>query len=146
MYKLLRIGLFALPLAGGAAWAQGARGTPIVPPVTDDTRTPLQQKAGRLDDTTPALPGDATKPSDIPNTVPKSDRTGLPEDASGAMPAQPEEKPQEEKKPQPRTLPRSKVDESTLERKSDVDHDSTKMQNKLNESDLGTRDELNSDK
>src|SRR5262245_47826866 len=88
MYKLLRIALFAAPFVGGAAWAQGsgtsgsagAPGTSATPPsVTDDTRTPLQQKAGRIDDTTPTLPGDATKPMQVPNTVEESNVPALPD-------------------------------------------------------------------
>lgn len=85
MYKLIRIAIFALPLAGGAAWAQGsgtsgsagAPGADTPPPVTDDTRTPVQEKAGRIDDTTPALPGDATKPTRVPNTVEESNTPPL---------------------------------------------------------------------
>ena len=129
MYKLIRIALFALPLTAGAAWAQGsgtsgssgAPGSQVTPPVTDDTRTPLQQKAGRIDDTTPALPGDATKPVDIPNTVKDSNRSGMPE----------------------KKTHKTKVlnkDESTLERKSDT----TSLDNKL-DSDTN-KDMLNSDK
>jgi hypothetical protein len=128
MYKLLRITLFALPLAGGAAWAQGsgtsgsagAPGTATPPSVTDDTRTPLQQKAGRIDDTTPTLPGDATKPVDVPKTVPESNSTGLPD--SAAMP--------DKSAPAP-------------DKKAPAD-DTTKTQNK-SDSDL-TKDQLNSDK
>ncbi len=90
MYKLIRIALFALPLAGGAAFAQGSgtsgsAGAPAgsdTPPVTDDTRTPVQEKAGRIDDTTPALPGDATKPTRVPNTVEESNRPAVPDDTS----------------------------------------------------------------
>ncbi|MCA1664362.1 MAG: hypothetical protein LC659_08855 [Myxococcales bacterium] len=89
MYKLLRIALLTAPLAGGVAWAQGSgtNGSAAAPgnpsqSVTDDTRTPVQQKAGRMDDTMPALPGDATKPVDVPNTVRDSDRSGVP-DATG---------------------------------------------------------------
>jgi hypothetical protein len=88
MNKLLRIALL-LPLGAGAAWAQasGARGSAappgdpgsLTPSVTSDTRTPLQQKAQRYDEATPALPGDATKPENIPNTAPESDRAGMPQ-------------------------------------------------------------------
>jgi len=133
MYKLLRIALFAAPLAGGVAWAQasgtsGSAGAPgtITPPVTNDTRTPLQQKAGRLDDTQPVLPGDATKPADVPTTNKESDRAAMPDT-------------------------RNKADESTLPRKSDVDHDTTRMQNDTTrmqnkvDSDL-KKDQLDSDK
>jgi hypothetical protein len=126
MFRLFRITLFALPLAGGVAWAQGSgtsgsAGAPgaVTPPVTGDTdtRTAPQQKAGRLDDTTPALPGDATKPVDIPNTVRESDRAGLPD-----------------RPPAPKaTKP-----------KKDVTPDTTKMQNKVDRD--VTRDPLNSDK
>jgi hypothetical protein len=137
MYKLLRIALFALPLAGGTALAQGsgtsgsagAPGTNMTPPVTDDTRTPLQQKAGRIDDTTPVLPGDATKPAEIPGTVKESNAPALPEST-------------DKKTHKTKTLNK---DESTLERKSDVvDHDTSKMDNKV-DSDLN-KDQLNSDK
>ncbi|MGZ3438736.1 MAG: hypothetical protein ACXVDD_04450 [Polyangia bacterium] len=145
MYKLLRIALFALPLAGGAAWAQGSgtsgsAGAPgtITPPVTDDTRTPLQQKAGRIDDTTPAMPGDATKPADIPNPVKQSDRAGMPESTDINTPSgQPTGKKGQKQEP-------IKRDESTLERKSDTTNDTTKMDNKL-DSDM-RKDQLNSDK
>lgn len=91
MYKLIRIALVALPLGAGAAWAQGsgtsgsagAVGDPgtLKPPVNDDTRTPTQKKAGRIDEATPAVPGDATRPEDVPNTVPESDRSAMPERA-----------------------------------------------------------------
>jgi hypothetical protein len=140
MYKVLRMALFALPLAGGVAWAQGSgtsgsAGAPgttgTTPSVTDDTRTPTQQKAGKLDDTMPALPGDATKPVDIPNTVPKSDRSGMPDSTDMTTPQKKVHK------------TRTKTDESRIERKSDVDHDTTRMQDKP--SDV-TRDQLNSDK
>ena len=154
MYKLLRIALFAAPLAGGLAWAQasgtsGSAGAPgtIIPPVTDDTRTPLQQKAGRLDDTQPVLPGDATKPADVPNTVKDSDRAGMPDHGMNA-PSETEKKSIEKKTFEQKTLEQkttpAKPDESTLERKSDVDHDATRMQNKV-DSDL-QRDQLDSDK
>jgi len=128
MYKLLRIALFAMPLAGGAAWAQGsgtsgsagAPGANATPPVTNDTRTPLQQKAGRIDDTTPALPGDATKPTQVPNTVEESNTTGMPENKAAP-------------------------DERSLDRKSDaLDHDSTKIENESDHD--AAKDQLNSDK
>jgi hypothetical protein len=147
MYKLLRIALFALPLAGGAAWAQGsgtsgsagAPGTQVTPPVTDDTRTPVQQKAGRIDDTTPAMPGDATKPVDIPNTVKESNRAGMPEGTDMNTPGSQAT----DKKTHKRKV--IKHDESSIERKSDaVDHDTTKMDHKL-DSDT-QKDQLNSDK
>jgi hypothetical protein len=132
MYKLLRIALFAAPLAGGVAWAQGS-GTSgwapapgmLTPPVTDDTRTPLQQKAGRIDDTTPVLPGDATKPVDIPNTVPESNRAGIPEKKGHV---------------------KKSSDKKSIEKRSSdaLDDTTTKMQNR-SDSDL-TRDQLDSDK
>jgi hypothetical protein len=136
MYKLLRIALFAVPLAGGAAWAQGSgtsgsAGAPAAnptPPVTDDTRTPLQQKAGRIDDTTPALPGDATKPTQVPNTNEQSNTPAVPDKKS--------------------TLPDDKAmppaDESALPHKSDVDHDSTKIDNKADSD--AAKDQSNTDK
>ena len=136
MYKLLRIALLAAPLAGGVAWAQGS-GTSgsapapgkMTPPVTDDTRTPLQQKAGRIDDTTPVLPGDATKPADILNTVPESNTTGLPD--------------RNKKMHKPTG---AKSDESMLPRRTDpIDRDATtNMQNK-SDGDL-QHDQLDSDK
>jgi hypothetical protein len=140
---LLRIALFALPLAGGAAWAQGsgtsgsagAPGAQVTPPVTDDTRTPVQQKAGRIDDTTPALPGDATKPVDIPNTVKDSNRAGMSEGTDMNTPgSQATDKKTHKHKPMKR-------DQSSIERKSD---DTTKMDNRL-DSDTH-KDQLNSDK
>ena len=90
MYKMIRIALFALPLAGGVAWAQssgtsGSSGFPgdnNTPPATNDTRTPIQEKAGRIDDTTPVLPGDATKPTRVPNTVEESNRPAVPSGSS----------------------------------------------------------------
>jgi hypothetical protein len=149
MYKLLRIALFAAPLAGGAAWAQGsgtsgsapAPGTSAAPSVTDDTRTPLQQKAGRMDDTTPVLPGDATKPLDVPNTVPDSNATGIP-DTSGMT--APGSRAHDKNLDQRRRKQGPSRDESTIERKSDADRDTTRMQNK-SDSDL-TKDQLDSDK
>ena len=147
MYKLLRIALFALPLAGGAAWAQGsgtsgsagAPGNNLNPPVTDDTRTPLQQKAGRIDDTTPAMPGDATKPVDIPNTVKDSNRSGMSEGTDMNTPGS---QATDKKVHKRRTIKR---DESTFERKSDVvNHDTTKMDDKLDGD--AHKDQLNSDK
>lgn len=146
MFKLLRIALFAAPLAGGAAWAQGsgtsgsapAPGT-NTPSVTDDTRTPLQQKAGRIDDTTPALPGDATKPVDVPNTVPESDRNGI-SDTTGMT--TPGSQATDKKVHKPKG---AKSDESTLERKSDaIDRDTTSVRHKTS-GDL-QRDQLDSDK
>jgi hypothetical protein len=146
MYKLIRIALFAAPLAGGVAWAQasgtsGSAGAPghNTPPVTNDTRTPLQQKAGRLDDTTPVLPGDATKPIDIPNTVQESNRTGMP-DSSGMTPDTAAEK----KAHKTKGAAKKNADESALPKKSDVDHDATRMQNKV-DSDLN-KDQLDCDK
>lgn len=141
MYKLLRIALLTLPLTGGVALAQGsgtsgsagAPGSNVTPPVTDDTRTPLQQKAGRIDDTTPVLPGDATKPAEIPGTVKESNAPALPDST-------------DKKTHKTKTLGK---DESTLERKSDVvDHDktpdTTKMDNKADSD--AQKDQLNSDK
>ncbi|HEX9100846.1 MAG TPA: hypothetical protein VF997_01515 [Polyangia bacterium] len=123
--------LFALPLAGGAAWAQGsgtsgsagAPGGTTQPSVTDDTRTPTQQKAGRVDDAQPVLPGDATKPIEVP----ESTRSGMP-DAMGAPPARP------------------KVDESTLPRRSDADHDPTAPASDDKRGGDLSKDQLDSDK
>jgi hypothetical protein len=126
IYKLCRIALVIAPLAGGAAWAQGSgtsgsAGAPgtLKPPTSDDTRTPLQQKAQQLDEATPALPGDATQPSNIPNTVPRSDRAGMPSDSGKKIHR------------------RRHVDEREMPRRTDVDHDG--------KSDIG-HDQLNSDK
>ncbi len=153
MYKMLRMALFALPLAGGAAWAQasgtsgsaGAPGSAMTPPVTDDTRTPTQQRAGRLDDTAPALPGDATKPVEVPNRVeerssgpdvanPQPDTSGMTTPGSEAT----------DKK----VHKRRGADEKRIERKSDVEHQSTESTSKIeNKSiDNSTRDQLDSDK
>ena len=142
MYKLLRIALLAAPLGGGVAWAQasGTSGSAAAfpPPVTSDTRTPMQQRAGRLDDTQPALPGDATRPMDVPNTVPDSNRTGMPDTGTGlTTPGT-----SDETAPKPKSVPPR--DESQIERRSDVDHDTSSLHNKL-DSDT-TRDQLDSDK
>ncbi len=82
MYKLLRVALLAAPLAGGAAWAQEsgtggptAPGTVTRPPATSDTRTPLQRKAGRIDQVPDRAP---PPPRDVPEQAPESDTTGLP--------------------------------------------------------------------
>ena len=155
MFKLIRIALFALPLAGGAAFAQGSgtsgpAGAPgsATAPVTNDTRTPMQEKAGRIDDTSPALPGDATKPVEVPNTVDQSNRNGMPDTTDMTTPGsqstdQKVHKP-EGAQPKSDESAQPKSDESTLPKKSDVNHDATKMQNRL-DSDT-TRDQLDSDK
>lgn len=135
MYKLLRIAVFVVPLGAGAAWAQGSgtsgsAGTPggtMMPSPTDDTRTPLQQKAQQVDDATPALPGDATRATNIPNTAPSSDRAGLPE--SG------------DKKTRHR---RAASGERAIPRRTDVEHGN--KVDKVDKGDLGNKDELNSDK
>jgi hypothetical protein len=101
MYKLLRMAVFALPLAGGVALAQGSAAnspgnapdavTPMGTQGTTDTRTPMQKRAGELDDNAAtAVPGDATKPRNVPETVPMSDRAGMPESAD--QPSAPENK------------------------------------------------------
>jgi hypothetical protein len=92
MYKLLRMALFALPLAaGGVAWAQASGGSAGAPTGinpeggagTTDTRTPTQKRAGAVDTLPPAVPGDATtRPMGVPPTAPESDRAGLPDSAS----------------------------------------------------------------
>ena len=64
MYRLLRIAVVLAPLGGGAAWAQGsgtsgsagAPGGTLTPPLSGDTRTPMQQKAQQLDEEMPAPP------------------------------------------------------------------------------------------
>jgi hypothetical protein len=129
MYKLLRIALVIAPLASGAAWAQGSgtsgsAGAPgtLTPPLGDDTRTPLQQKAQQLDEATRPLPGDATTPTNIPNTVPRSDRAGMP-DNSGS-----------------KKIHRRRPDEREIPRRTDAEHDT-----KIDKGDLG-HDQLNSDK
>jgi hypothetical protein len=111
MYKLLRMAVFVVPLAGGAAWAQSSgagssAGAPLGANPTGgegtlDTRTPTQKRAGQIDEgTSPAVPGDATKPAPVPQTVPQSDRAGMPESAPPSGPssdtgkAKPEEQPQ----------------------------------------------------
>jgi hypothetical protein len=158
MYKLLRMAVFALPLAGGAAWAQasgtsgsaGAPGSAMTPPVTDDTRTPLQQRAGRLDDTAPAMPGDATKPVEVPNrveeraTTPDTVTPSAPSDTGNQMNA-PGSEPTDKQIHKHET-----TDESRMERKSDTTLDTdrndntTKMENKS--LDNADKDQLNSDK
>ena len=149
MYKWIRMALFALPLAGGAAFAQGsgtsgsagAPGSVNPPPVTNDTRTPMQEKAGRMDDTTPALPGDATKPVEVPSTVRDSNRNGMPDTTGMTTPGSQatDKKVHKPKGAEP------KSDESTLPRKSDVDHDTTSNMNHQLDRDQ-TRDQLDSDK
>jgi hypothetical protein len=92
--RLIQIGVFAA-LPAGAAFAQGAgnnvantggvtdkvggqgaqraNGLAGTTP-TDDTRTPAQEKAGKLDETAPALPGDSTRPGEItPKTTTDTD-------------------------------------------------------------------------
>jgi hypothetical protein len=92
MYKLLRMAVLALPLTGGVALAQGSAVngpgnapdpvTPLGTQGTTDTRTPTQKRAGELDDNAAtAVPGDATKPRNVPETAPMSDRAGMPESA-----------------------------------------------------------------
>ena len=154
MYKLIRMAVFALPLAGGVAWAQGsgtsgsagAPGSAMTPPVTDDTRSPVQRNAGRMDDAAPAMPGDATKPVDIPNRVDErssADTSGMTTPGSGAT-------------DQPIHKDKTK-DSASIDRRSDVDvgsssdqakpkanDDSSKVENKS--LDDSARDQLDSDK
>ena len=161
MHKLLRITLLALPLAGGVAWAQGSgtsgsAGAPSSaspPPMGVDTRTPLQKEAGRVDDTTPVLPGDATKPAEVPKAVPP-ERSGLP-DATGTTPGTttpgtttpgtttPGTEPSGKQTPEQKG---AKSGEPTLERKLDRDQtkDTSKTENQQ-DSDL-RKDQLNGDK
>ena len=152
MFKLIRIALFALPLAGGAVLAHasgtsnsaGAAGS-VTPPATGDTRTPTQEKAGRIDDTMPALPGDATKPIEPPNTAEPSNRNGMP-DTTGMTTPGSEATDKQVHRPkgatdQSATPP---VDESALPKKSDTTHDSTATDHKLDRD--TTRDQLDSDK
>lgn len=135
MKKWIRIAFFALPFAGGAAFAQGsgtsgssgAPGQPT-PPVTNDTRTPMQEKAGRIDDTTPVLPGDATKPVDVPNTVRDSNKSAMPPD----------------KAPKRDQVTPPAKGESALPKKPDALDDSSQTRNKV-DSDV-KRDQLDSDK
>ena len=101
MYKLLRMALFALPLAGGGvAWAQASGSPAGINPQeggagTTDTRTPTQKRAGAVDTLPPAVPGDATtRPMGVPPTAPESDRAGLPDSA-----AKPEQAPADKKSP-----------------------------------------------
>ncbi|MDB4968650.1 MAG: hypothetical protein JWN44_4339 [Myxococcales bacterium] len=155
MFKLLRMALFAMPLASGVAFAQGSgtsgsAGAPgtagtgtATATVPDDTRSPTQQKAGKIDDTMPALPGDATKPVDIPNTVPKSDRSGMPDTTDMTTPGSGATDKKVHKKVRSTTT--TKTDESRMDRKSDVDHDSTRIDNNMKAHDT-TRDQLDSDK
>lgn len=162
MYKLLRMAVFALPLAlGGVALAQGSgtsgsAGAPGTnansPSVTGDTRTPVQQKAGKVDETTPELPGDATKPSEIPDTVPQSDTTGLPgtgmtTPGSGATDKdahKADEGPSNaDQAPRSRTTPikrRTDVDHQKANPTDNANHDTLKDQKQLQ------RDQLDSDK
>jgi hypothetical protein len=137
MYKWLRMGLFALPLVGGVAWAQGGNGSAgsaVAGSVTDDTRTPLQQKAGRIDDTTPAMPGDATKPADIPNTNPESDRSAMP-NSTGSPLGQP-----------PPGDTRAPLDTARPQPESAKPQDDTSKTEPLDKNDVGNKDQLNSDK
>jgi hypothetical protein len=175
MYKLIRMAVFALPLAGGVAWAQasgtsgsaGAPGSAMTPPVTDDTRTPTQQRAGRLDDTAPApaLPGDATKPVDIPNRV--EDKATTPDTTDRTAPDTSKTTPDTSKTTPgtsndtsgmttpgsgatDETIHKRSTDETQIERKSDttLDNDrrdsSSKIDDKSN-NDVN-KDQLDSDK
>jgi hypothetical protein len=97
--KWIRVGLFAVvPLAGravlaqasdtpsgikgttGASGGQPAGGLPDVnqpPPVTDDTRTPAQQRAGKLEESPPSMPSEPSspqKPSGAGETNPPMDQ------------------------------------------------------------------------
>lgn len=70
MTTLFQIGLIAL-LPAGAAFAQNSGASGVVPPTTgampsDDTRTPAQEKANKLDQASPALPGDSARPGELP--------------------------------------------------------------------------------
>jgi len=154
MYKWIRMALVALPLAGGAAFAQGSgtsgsAGAPgtMMPPVTDDTRTPMQEKAGRIDDTQPVLPGDATKPAGAPDAVEQSNRNGMPDATGMTTPGSQST----DKKVHKRSGAEPKSDESALPKRSDVEHESTKMQDQSSttkgqlDSDTN-RDQLDSDK
>ena len=84
MFKLLRMTLLSLPLAGGVALAQS---TPVDGPQainptaatgTTDTRTPTQKTAGDIDTGNGAVPGDLV-PGNGVRTAPMSDRAGLPD-------------------------------------------------------------------
>jgi hypothetical protein len=84
MYKLLRMTLLSLPLAGGVALAQS---TPvdgpqqIVPTAsaqTTDTRTPTQKTAGSIDTGNGSVPSDLVPGNGI-RTAPMSERAGMPD-------------------------------------------------------------------
>ena len=90
--RLIQIGVFAalpagaafaqgsganVPNTGGITDKQGGQGSDSAnglagTTATDDTRTPAQEKARKLDQTTPSVPGDSARPGEI---APKSDRT-----------------------------------------------------------------------
>jgi hypothetical protein len=93
MKTLLAAGVLAA-LPAGAAFAQSATTVPNTGGITpetggqgvdranglagaagDDTRTPAQVKAGRMDAETPAVPGDQTRPGEIQSTTPKRKTT-----------------------------------------------------------------------
>ena len=147
MLKLLRIAVFALPLAGGAALAQasgtsgsaGAPGSVVPPPVTNDTRTPTQEKAGRIDDTMPALPGDATKPLEPPNGAEPTNRNGMPDATDMTTPGS---QSTDKKVHKPKTG--QPIDESTLPKQPGPTDDTTSTERKLDRD--TTRDQLDSDK
>jgi hypothetical protein len=84
MYKLLRMTLLSLPLAGGVALAQSTpldgpqQVAPTAATGTTDTRTPTQKRAGDIDVGNGTVPSDLVPGNGI-RTAPMSDRSGLPD-------------------------------------------------------------------
>ena len=85
MYKLLRMTLLSLPLAGGVALAQSAPvdGPQGINPTgatgTTDTRTPTQKTASDIDSGNGSVPGDLV-PGNGVRTAPLSNTAGVPDD------------------------------------------------------------------
>lgn len=87
MYKLLRMTLLSLPLAGGVALAQSTpvdgpqQVVPTASAQTTDTRTPTQKTAGSIDTGNGSVPSDLVPGNGI-RTAPMSDRAGMPDSKS----------------------------------------------------------------
>ncbi len=84
MFKLLRMTLLSLPLAGGVALAQsapldGPQGiNPTAGTGTTDTRTPTQKTAGDIDTGNGSAPSDLVPGGGV-RTAPMSNTSGMPD-------------------------------------------------------------------